>query len=402
MVNGMFKFFKLIGIMALWAAWEIMAVQDSTVGTAARSDYQAYRTQQRAEYTRFRALSQSEFNAWQADDEKKFKAFKKQITREWGDYVESTDKAWVEYGDSTTSRSVVDFKKGVVTIEVLVGKARAALPVVKDKLEKAVEQAITSRGTTSPETLSPGGPKESVLAEPVLTNQVADRTGAIVSPQSAATFARQITDSVVPQESAAGDPRFEKYILSFPLVPDHLARRMAPFVTFVKKYCLQYDLNFAQVLAMIHTESYFNPMAHSASNAIGLMQLVPEKGAREAYQFVSSSADAAAVTVAQESLFDPETNVHLGCAYLYLLKTRDFGDVTNKDCSMYCSIASYNGGPACVAYAFTGYNRMQPAIRTINSMNDGERVYLFLVRNLPSAETRQYLENVVQRIRLYE
>ena len=320
------------------------------------------------------------------------KAFRKEIERQWGEYVGSTNKTWVEYGDGARSRSIVDFKKGVVTIQVLAVKSGAVLPAVKKQLEDAVVRAIDSRGSSQTVPPSPSGRDEGVLSEPVLTNQIAGPDGTIVTPQNAADFAQHVADAAATQKSAAGDERFEKYTFSFPLVPDHLARRMAPFVTVVKKYCLEFDLNFAQVLALIHTESYFNPLARSASNAIGLMQLVPEQGGREAYRFVSN--DAAAEVPPVSSLFDPETNIHLGCAYLYLLRTRDFGDVTNRECGMYCSIAGYNGGPACVAYAFTGDNKLPPAIRTINSMNDPDRVYLFLVRNLPAAETRQYLESV--------
>jgi membrane-bound lytic murein transglycosylase C len=396
------KFLWFVGIFASWFPGETMAVQDSNENTSAlRDDYQAYRVRQHAEYTRFRALSQSEFETWRHDDKKQFEAFKRKITLEWGEYIGSTDKTWVEYADSTRSRSLVDFKKGVVTIEVLVRKAEAVLPVVKRKLEKAVERTIESRGSIRAVSSTGSAPNDDILTEPVLTNQVVDTNGAVVSPQNADAFAKQIVEKSEPEKAVAGEANTEKYTLSFPLAPDHLARRMAPFVPVVKKYCVTYDLNLAQVLAMIHTESYFNPMARSASNAIGLMQLVPEKGARDAYRFVSSEGVTAAA-VPQESLFDPETNIHLGCAYLYILKTRDFGDVTNKDCGMYCSIAGYNGGPASVAYAFTGEYKMPPAIRTINSMNDADKVYVFLVHNLPSMETRQYLENVVQRTRLYE
>jgi len=374
--------------------------QDKAGEGSSQHDFEAYRAQQRAELATFRTQSQSEFETWQANDEKQFKAFRKEVMRQWGDYVGSTPATWVEYGKAEKTRSIVDFKKGIVTVQVLVRKGAAMLPVAKKQLEAAVEKIVASRGTASPAPASADASVEPVLPQPVLTNQVVDASGVTVTANNATSFAQQVVGETEPEKAAAGDGTEEKYTLSFPLVPDHLARRMAPFVPLVKKYCATYDLKTSQVLAMIHTESYFNPMAASSSNAIGLMQLVPQKGAAEAYQFVTN--DASFSVVPRESLFDPETNIRLGCAYLYLLKTRDFGDVTNKDCGMYCSIAGYNGGPACVAYAFTGDSKLPRAIRSINSMNDADKVYLFLVRNLPSAETRQYLENVVQRTRLYE
>jgi membrane-bound lytic murein transglycosylase C len=363
------------------------------------SGLQAYRQRQHAELSRFRDLSKSEYESWRAEDERRFRDFSRDVARQWGEYVGSTSRTWVEYGENAKSRSMVDFKKGVVTVQVLADKARAGLPEVKKDLERAVTRVVASRGSSGTTPEAANSPAALVLAQPVLTNQVIDENGAAVSPQNAGSFAKRIVDENPPMAARAGDSTVS-YTVSFPLAPDHLVRRMTPFVPVVKKYCATYDLNPAQVLAIIHTESYFNPMARSPAHAIGLMQLVPEKGAAEAYQFVAGGPGAPVLT--QESLFDPDINIRLGCAYLYLLKTRDFGDVTNKDCGMYCSIAGYNGGPASVAYAFTGDYKMQRAIRSINSMNDADKVYLFLVRNLPSVETRNYLENVVQRTRLYE
>ena len=103
-----------------------------------------------------------------------------------------------------------------------------------------------------------------------------------------------------------------------------------------------------------------------------------------------------------EYLYDPKTNIELGCAYLYILKNRIFGDVVNTDCRMYCSIAGYNTGSGNVAYAFVGERKLAPAIQAINSINDADRVYYELVHKLPFVETRYYLENVMERVHLYQ
>jgi membrane-bound lytic murein transglycosylase C len=392
------EFYLLAVIMVAWLPLASLWAKDSTETISdSKGKYPAYLSEQKAELARFQSLSQSEFDAWRNNNENQFEAFKKKIARQWGTYRGSSNKTWVEYGDNARSRSVVDFKNGIVTVEVLEPKTETRVAIVKKSLRDAVERVVTSPGGTldGQAVKSSNAPRSALL-----TNQLSDSSGMPVSPQNAASFANHIVEERPLNKSEVADPAEVSYSLSFPLVPDHLVRRMAPFIPVVRKYCLVYDLDAAEVLAIIHTESYFNPEAYSASHAVGLMQLVPEKGARDAFRFVSNSAEAHIPT--SESLFDPETNIHLGCAYLHLLKTRDFGEITNKDCNMYCSIASYNGGPACVANAFTGGNFLPPAIRAINSMSDPSKVYLFLIGNLPAMETRRYLEDVVQRTRLYE
>ena len=73
-------------------------------------------------------------NAFGLDDEKitkkydylekkekeKQEKFKKEVEKIWDSYKESTSKTYVSYSNDLTSRSIVDFEKGEVTIEVIV------------------------------------------------------------------------------------------------------------------------------------------------------------------------------------------------------------------------------------------------------------------------------------------
>ena len=50
-----------------------------------------------------------------------YEAYCKAVMGKWGDLemVESTQKDWVEYSEDESSRSIVDFENGKVTVEVL-------------------------------------------------------------------------------------------------------------------------------------------------------------------------------------------------------------------------------------------------------------------------------------------
>ena len=117
-----------------------------------------------------------------------------------------------------------------------------------------------------------------------------------------------------------------------------LVRALAP------RYQLDPDL----VLALIETESNFNPRALSPKNAQGLMQLIPATAERFGVQ----------------DAWDPEQNLRGGMAYLRWLLARFKGDVQ-------LALAGYNAGEGAV-----DRHRGIP----------------------PYAETRAYVSRIIERI----
>jgi membrane-bound lytic murein transglycosylase C len=152
----------------------------------------------------------------------------------------------------------------------------------------------------------------------------------------------------------------------------------------------------ALVLAMMQTESNFNPRARSSASAMGLMQLVPTSGGREAYRFVYGRDR---IPTARE-LYDPDTNIALGVGYLHLLMYEHFGDVRDPESRLYCTIAGYHTGPSNVARAFVGRRDVEAAVARVNQMSP-DAVKQRLLRRLPYRSTRVYLETVLRRLALY-
>ena len=87
------------------------------------------------------------------------------------------------------------------------------------------------------------------------------------------------------------------------------------------------------ILALIHTESAFDNFARSHVGALGLMQVMPATGEMLARRFDLRWRG-------PDTLFDPETNVRLGCRYLAMLRSR-YGRIET-------ALAAYNWGPAAV------------------------------------------------------
>ena len=112
------------------------------------------------------------------------------------------------------------------------------------------------------------------------------------------------------------------YQLRFPLHHEASIRREAT----------RNHLDPAWVAAEIRAESVFDPNARSAADARGLMQVLPGTGA-------SVAAKLGLAWGGGDSLFDADTNITLGSAYLRQLMDRYGG-------KPYQVIAGYNAGPA--------------------------------------------------------
>ena len=120
----------------------------------------------------------------------------------------------------------------------------------------------------------------------------------------------------------------------------------------------EYSLDKYFVCAVICAESRFDAGAVSRSGAVGLMQLMPDTAEWAAKKMGLKNYD-------EKMLYDPKTNISIGCWYLKYLNGLFDGDGRKI-------IAAYNAGPAKVQEWING-----------GRMDD-----------IPYKDTEKYLENV--------
>jgi tetratricopeptide (TPR) repeat protein len=133
----------------------------------------------------------------------------------------------------------------------------------------------------------------------------------------------------------------------------------------INKYAKENDLDPYIVLALTREESYFNNMAVSSSNARGLMQLLP-----------STASDIAKWEnlgyVNELMLFNPETNIKFGSAYISYNKEKLYGN-------MVFAVGAYNGGPAAI----------RRWLKTLSYSDLDE-----FIESIPYEQTRTYIKKV--------
>src|ERR1700722_3378010 len=167
-----------------------------------------------------------------------------------------------------------------------------------------------------------------------------------------------------------------------PMVKDFEDKGAERYRASIEKYSSKYNVSPTLVLAIMRTESNFNPFAVSSAPAYGLMQLVPTSGGREAYKRVNGAEQ----TPTAEYLYDPEHSIELGAGLLGELNTSDFKAIGNQDSRDLCVIAAYNTGAGNVTKTFDMNTKV--ALADINNL-DSQALYERLRTSLPSQETRQ-------------
>ncbi len=357
--------------------------QNSSIAERARSRREAIRN---AHYSKAEQLK--------AEHE----AFRKAVMAKWGDVqmVEGTRKVWVEYSDDISSRSRVDFENGVVTVEVVSDKDEPQRATTK-RLEESVATLLQSKGKTT-DFKSKVVEQKPVTQKPILENQVdVAKYGISGMVSSFADAAKRIVSGEKKSSRSVSTSEGEKKVSSvtLQLAPDHMVTRAAEFASAIKKYSEKYGIDEPLVYAVIEQESSFNPKARSLY-AYGLMQLVPDRGGKDAYMYVYHVDG----EPTPEFLYVPDNNIQLGTAYLKIIMTRDFPNVKDRINRMLCTIAAYNTGAGNVARAFTGKFDPDDALPQINGMSNGQ-LYNYLKEKLHHPEARGYIKGVTSKMKKY-
>jgi membrane-bound lytic murein transglycosylase C len=225
------------------------------------------------------------------------------------------------------------------------------------------------------------------------------------SPEITSTLRIEETDEIVQEPVApkiiptltieeTGD--FRKLVLTIPFVNNFQKVLMESRLDTIRTMAKRFRIDVSLILAVIETESSFNPMATSNIPAFGLMQLVPKTAGIDSYQFVYGFQK----VVSPEYLYNQENNLLLGTAYLHLLANRYLRNVSDEQSKLYCMLASYNTGVGNLAKTLINQKNLGKAVLKVNSMTS-EQVYDHLMQYLPADETKNYLIKILRRKQKY-
>lgn len=306
--------------------------------------------------------------------------FTKNIENLWGmnEFLIAGPKDYIKYTDQYETRSHINFDAGTITVET----------VAVDNLNAHLRQAIINTLLMSNDLgnidLYSKTNNIPISKEPILYGQVLDNHGKPIRWKwGAAHFADYLLHACL-QTRTAG--RRQIWYITIQLMPNHVDKRAHKYLGVVRKVSYQYNIDQALILAIMQTESSFNPHAMSHTDALGLMQIVQHSAGRDVFKMKGKWGQPS-----RSYLLDPENNIDTGTAYLAILQHSYLCGIVNPTSRRYAVITAYNSGAGSVLRVFS--RDQNQALQIINSMQPDE-VYQILSTQHPSEESRRYLYKV--------
>jgi len=163
------------------------------------------------------------------------------------------------------------------------------------------------------------------------------------------------------------------------------------------KYAQIYNVSSELIYAIIHTESYFNPMATSPAPAYGLMQIMPTNAGKDAAKVLYGTP----ILFLPAFLYDPDNNINVGTVYFNLLRNNYLNGIKNERSREYIAIVGYNIGLKNVLMLFSSDGNIKNAAIKINQLSD-EEVYATIIKKLPHKGGVDYLLKIKDRMEFYK
>tara|TARA_Y100001960_G_scaffold27764_1_gene24376 strand:+ start:1026 stop:2309 length:1284 start_codon:yes stop_codon:yes gene_type:complete len=373
------------------------------------------------------------------DSEKKLREkrekFKKAVEKKWDTYEESTSKSYVSYSKDLSSRTIVDFDKGEVTIELIVDeedpkndsydsnsdldlrlfttklKLSSKFLSINPRLLNVLMMLVfqededsnndDSVNSSFTKRLSKLLKEKGDDGEPILKDQLVDASGkAVETVGNTLGIAKDlISDKTKKVRMHFAKDGKKRTIISIkiPLSDNHMEKRRERYKELIEIEARRFNIPTEIALAIAETESAFNPKAKSHVPAYGLMQLVPKTGARDAYQWIYKKDK----FISGRYLYKPRNNVELGCAYLSMIRHHYFSAIRDDELAYICAIPAYNTGVGNVSKALINKTNIREASKKANKMNKDE-LYDKLYSDLSSKEAKNYLKKVWTRKENYK
>ncbi|MEA2018231.1 MAG: murein transglycosylase domain-containing protein [Campylobacterota bacterium] len=294
------------------------------------------------------------------------------ISKQWGkNNVKFSDKkSFTQYSKDLKQRETIDYKKGRVTLEILSDK-RPTLKEFDKKYKKLSKQTIS----------------QNTKNDPLFKNSKIDKTNN-----------QQLNKKIIKQKKFNNQDIKTKYVdnktiyyIDVPLVSGYIKKLANHYMKDIKYYSKLYDIKPSYILAIIQTESSFNPNAVSYVPAFGLMQIVPNTAGKDVNRYLTGKKS----KPTQNYLENPSNNIKMGTTYIKIIQSRYLKGVKNKENLYLCTSTAYNAGIGNLYKSFTGSKaKKTQTIRKINNSN-ADDIYNHLYNSTRlTDEANQYVRKV--------
>jgi membrane-bound lytic murein transglycosylase C len=285
----------------------------------------------------------------------------------------------------SAAETLIDFERGLITISAgdAFGIRKAALEILLTQIDPAIIDASTA---------SDLGLINSKTKKTFFYEQILDQDGLPIASVWRAN--RFIDHLMARQKNRRKEISINRLVI--PMISQHKAIAGSRYLSFAKMASARHMIPVPLIMAIIETESAFNPLARSRSNALGLMQIKADTAGRDYFSIINGNSH----TPSAAYLYNPKNNVEVGTGYLSILADRYLAGIYHPQKLEYAIISSYNGGSGALFKSLVRSGNRKAAIKRINAMSVKD-FYWFLTHRHIRSESRNYVKKVTARMKKY-
>lgn len=341
--------------------------------------------QNKIDFIDFKKAEDKAFESHLKEERRIISKYKEKLKAFWPETDLENEKKFVNYSKNLKTQSIIDFENNEIIISHRSNDEQEAKRELFNTLNKTIHLDNTQAFNDNP--LEQEIKSISRQSKYIKTSNL-DGQKLIQTP-----FSKQ---DIRPEKIKLSKKR-DLYTIRYPLPKDATYKRSYNYLLQAKANAQRFTLKPQWLLAIMHTESSFNPMARSWVPAYGLMQIVPKTAGLDAYMFLYKKRR----LLSASYLYNTKNNIEIGSAYFHILYYKYLSSIRDPISRLYCAIAGYNTGAGNVARAFVGTNSVKNAAVLINKM-PSEKVYDYLLTHLRYDEPKHYLKRVRARSQKYQ
>ena len=333
-------------------------------------------TQEKVKFIDFKEKEDAAFRSHLQQEQKAISAYKKEVKALWPQSDLEDAKKLTNYSKDLHTKSLVDFEKNEITISQI-----SDYEVSKESLLEQLNKTLQLNNKEAFEQNRLEQTIDGIVEDEGYVKKAKIDTLPLLQVNSKVTEVRPEDVTMVNNGNV--------YELTYKLPNNSTYKRSFNYLVAAKSNATRFDLDAEVLLAIMHCESSFNPMARSHIPAFGLMQIVPKSAGIDSYKFLYQERR----LLSASYLYNTKNNIEVGSAYFHILYYKYLSSIKNPKSRLYCAIAGYNTGAGNIAWAFVRNYNVRKASKIINTMTPSQ-VYAHLQHNLRYDEPKHYLRKV--------
>ena len=336
--------------------------------------------QKEVQFIDFKKQEDEAFKTHQAKEKEAILAYRKKVKALWPHSDLENAKKLTSYSKDLHTKKTIDFEKNQVVISHISSNPKLSkqdlLKSLNETLHLSTQEAF----------------KQNQLEQKIKKISIHSKYVKNSKLDNVAVLPAQKDSKRVTADKVTMRKKGNVYHVTYNLPKNATYKRSLNYLKSAKANATRFKLKPEILLAIMHSESSFNPMARSHIPAFGLMQIVPRSAGIDSYLFLYKKRR----LLSASYLYNTKQNIEIGSAYFHILYYKYLSSIKSPQSRLYCAIAGYNTGAGNIAWAFVRNNDVKKAAKTINTMTPTQ-VYNHLQNNLKYNEPKHYLKRVSER-----